>query len=354
MLRGELDPATLPRHPPEEPRPQALPLLDHVVPIHPTSSPQALLEADRSMPPTSQPRFSIERAEDDYELINVEGAASNGKPTLRISQPFQMPYASRPVSREGSPNPLASLGVSGRNIPKAQRTPTRERHLFPSEDDLPDHNPSSPDGATFPALGHSRLHTSETMVDSPRRAGRDEYTTEVDTSGDEAADIASTHASYSMSNFKTRHRILPPKWKGKSVHKQGTPTSESEMDLPARPITQSDLTPHLQDVQLPARPTIVHNENAPVSNAASLTGTPRSSAFKLFGHAPEVPPPMPVLQSGSSEATVRPSQEQRRSMELGELERPIGMPHAEDGSKKVRFFDSGSHRTLRDRFLRRA
>lgn len=353
MLRGELDPATLPRHPQEEQRQQTVPVL--TVPTQ-AAPPQATHAPPSTIPPALQPRTSVERAEDEYELVNVEGVASNGKPNLRISQPFQMPYASRPVSREGSPNPLSSLGVSSRNIPKAQRTPTRERHLFPSEDDLPDHNPSSPEGATFPAHGHSRLHTSETFVESPRQPGRDEYATEVETSGDEAADRASSHASYSVSNFKTRNKMLAAKWKGKSAQKQVTPTesSESEGDLPVRPITQSDLTPHLQDVQAVARPRITYNNDGPVSNVASLTGTPRSSGLHFFGHDSEVPPSMPVPRSEQSEGTVRPTQEQRRSMELAGLERQVGEPQPEeDGSKKVRFFDSGSRKTLRDRLLRR-
>lgn len=363
MLRGDLDPSTLPRHPQDQQHPAIETLVGHVVPVLAEndllrSRAAQVAEPKPKVIATAQ-RKSGGKAEDEYELVNVEGLAQNGKPNLRISQPFQMPYASRPVSREGSPNPLTSLGASTRSIPKAQRMPTRERHLFPSEDDLPDHNPSSPDGADYPVTGHTRLHTSETFVDSPRRSGRDEYTTEVDTSGDdEGQEEASSHASYSISNLKVTKRISPPKWKGKSAQKQNTPTesNQSESDLPIRPITQSDMTPQLQSMPSPAKPRLVYNDGAAASNVASLTGTPRSSGLHAFGQGSDIQPPMPIPRSEISEATVRPSQEQRRSMELdkvaGQQEELDADTRAD--SKKVRFFDSGSRAKLRDRLRRKA
>lgn len=364
MLRGDLDPATLPRHPPDSP-PQAIDaILGHVVPVQPApfahAPPPAAPVGPRAPLQVNKPEPS-----DEFEIIQAEGVAQNGKPNLLISQPFQMPYASRPASREGSPNPLSSLGGGpSRNIPKAQRTPTRERHLFPAEDDLPDHNPATPEGANFPPIpGHSRFHTSETAIENPARPTRDEFATQLDTSGGEDEDgvgDTSSHASYSISHFSKKRRNgrnLVSKWKGKPAQKQVTPTESSDSergDLPLRPITQSDLTPHLQDLPPPARPTIVHNENPVTSNHASLiTGTPRSSGLNFFGQD-QAAPPLPMPRSELSEATVRPSQEQRRSMGLEELlaSDANAEEHGAD-TKKVRFFDSGSRRTLRDRLMRR-
>lgn len=356
MLRGDLDPATLPRHP-QDAQIQNMPVqAGHGVSAQPVL-PEPYKTPIAGVTPTSkaEARESTEVLEDEFEMVKVEGVAQNGKPDLRISQPFQMPYASRPVSREGSPGPLASLGPPGRTIQKTQRTPTRERRLLPSEDDLPDHTPSTPDGAVFPAIGHSRLHTSDTYVDSPHRSGRDENATEVDTSGDdgERADYSSSHASYSMSNFKSHNKGLAARWKGKSAQKH-TPTesSESEGNLPLRPITQSDMTPQLQDAPSPAQPRLVYNSNAPVSNVASLTGTPRSSGAHFFGQGSNTPP-MPNTRSEVSETTAKPGQEQRRSMELERLAGNNDPSAVEGDGKKVRFFESGSRKTLRDRLLRR-
>ncbi|KAK9896378.1 hypothetical protein P389DRAFT_196470 [Cystobasidium minutum MCA 4210] len=363
MLRGDLDPATLPRHTPDSPPRAIEALLDHVVPVQPHPSahlqaPVAQAGPRRPLPVPPQPKGP--KLEDEFEMVaEPEGVAHNGKPDLRISHPFQMPYASRPASREESPNPLPSLGAMSRSVPKAQRTPTRERHLFPSEDDLPNHTPATPEGAHFPHIaGHSRLNTSETVVENPiRHRTRDENTTHFDQSEDEEVGPGDTssHASYSISHFgKKRNRNLATKCKGKSAQKQFTPTdsSESEGDVPLRPITQSDLTPHLQDLPPPTRPTLVQTNHAAVSNHASLTGTPRSSGLYLYGQDQQAPP-LPMPRSEMSEATVRPSQEQRRPAETEHLEHSGTTTDDQIDGKKVRFFDSGSRKTLRDKLLRR-
>lgn len=375
MLRGELDPATLPRHPQEEPQ-QPMPGIDaivgHVVPTQ--SAPQA--RRPLPVPPAAPPAVVVApvqdrqsgTGEDEYEMVGAEGIAQNGKPSLQISQPFQMAYASRPASGEGTSNPLAVLTApASRNIPKVQRTPTRERHMFPAEDDLPDHTPSSPEGATFPTVaGHSRLHTSETVVENMpgQRHARDDYATEVEISGDDDEGVGvgdiSSHASYSISHYgRNKRRNLAAKWKGKSAQKHisSIPAESSEpvAGMPIRPITQSDMTPQLQDIPAPSRPTLVYNANPPISNHASLTGTPRTSGLNLFSGSSQVTPPLPVPQSELSESTVRPGRERRRSQEMDTLAQhdlEAGSGGEVDG-KKVRFFDSGSRKTLKDRLLRR-
>lgn len=364
MLRGPLDPATLPRHPPEEEilqegatgsviiRPADMPI--HAIPI---TGHGATIAAVRSRSPNA--------GEDDFEIVNAADVSPNRQANVRISGPFQLPYPSRPGSRDGngSPNALASLGGTGRTIPKVQRTPTRDHNMFPAEDDLPDHSYQSPEGHA----GHSRFHTSDTAVE-PLDSGH-LFRDEDPTAYEQAEDMASSHASYSMHNFKSKRIPVPHpnrrQSKQKSMPDPYTPlteSSDSTGQLTDRPITQSDLTPQLQDRPFPPRPVLVHNNSPALSNQASLTGTPRSSTLGMFGRASAN-----VAHLGSkselSEITARPSQEQRTLMNLETP--PEHQGHAsqqavqEQGNqRKVRFVgtgtsSSGGRRTLRERLLRR-
>jgi hypothetical protein len=358
MLRGDLDPATLPHHPPDNTA-----AVQAAAPIQngpsPTTSPDAPLIAGPLTPRRKLP----DPLEEEFEIINAEDAPPPaGRTGLQISQPFQMGYASRPTSRDESPlpSPLSILTSSNRNIPKASRTPTRERHMFPSEDDLPDHNRAAPEGRQDSPVGHSRLHTSETAVERSRRPTRDEYSTEVDTSGDdEGEDGNSSHASYSMTNFKAgkNRTVLQAKH---SAPQQYTPTTnsyDSSGILPTRPVTQSDMTPHLQVLPPPSRPRLVQNDNAPVSNHASyMAGTPRTSTAHPMGQMSTHSNQASAPPSEASQSTARPGEAQRTSMELDHLPQASQDDATASQSRRVRFFDTNSwskagKRSFRGRLL---
>ena len=307
MLRGNLDPATLPKHPPQEHEEEVL---------------------QQQTVPLSAPTPAS--ADEEYDIIQREEANLPQRGS-HISQPISLQaYASRPAGGGHSPTPgtaaaaaiigrlspreQSSLGSPNRPILRATRTHSRDQTMFPADDDLPDQ-------------GHSRLNTSETAVED-MFAGADE--------GEEA----STHASYSLHNFRK-----PPKVKAGLAGE--------------RPISQSDVTPMLQTVPEPGRPTLVHRDSpAQASQMASLTGTPGASIMLLDAGTPPVP------QSEMSEnATVRPSQEQRRSLVDPEM-RQGGVTGADAaGNARVKFADEPgpgkksdspkSRKKLRDRLFRR-
>ena len=329
MLRGNLDPATLPRHPP-------------------TEHEQKILHQRREAAPVPLPlplSVPAEADESDYDLVQ-HSEAQSGAASRNISQPISMhAYASRPLpagQHDSSPGPAAaimsrlspreqnSIGTpTSRPILRATRTHSRDQTMFPADDDLPDQ-------------GHSRLNTSDTAVEGLFSGGDDD---DLGEDGD-----ASTHASYSLHNFR------------KAPKRKTMKRAEDNGEEDKRPITQSDMTPMLQTLPGPGRPTLVHrNSPAQASQMASLTGTPAASTTLL-----ETGTPLSEM-GGSAGTTVRPSEEQRRSLALaaaaagGGAETTKGGAAAaeqDEANGRVRFDNAGSasprsRRTLRDRLFRR-
>lgn len=331
MLRGNLDPATLPRHP----------LTEHE---------REILHHRREAAPVPLPLpVPAEVDEREYDMMQ-HSEAQSGAASRNISQPISMhAYASRPLpggQHGSSPGPAAaimsrlspreqnSIGhPTSRPILRATRTHSRDQTMFPADDDLPDQ-------------GHSRLNTSETAVEGLFSGGDDD---DLEEDG-----YASTHASYSLHNFRKT-----PK-KAKRFEDSG---KEEE-----RPITQSDVTPILQTLPEPGRPTLIHRDSpAQASQMASLTGTPAASTMLLDSGTPQ----SEMGGSSGTIITVRPSEEQRRSLALaaggggGAETTKGGAARAEqdEADGRVRFANAPeegrdnasprSRRTLRDRLFRR-
>lgn len=312
MLRGKLDPATLPKHPPTEAE-------EEILQTRQIANMPVPIDAD---------------ADADYDIVRREDAV---QPVRHISQPISMhAYASRPLSVSGaagapaSPNAVAAAIVgrlspreqnsyggnspTGRPILRTQRTHSRDQSMFPADDDLPDQVHS-----------HSRLNTSATLVDdhlfaTPTAAEEEE---------EEEEEEASTHASYSLHKLR---KTAPEKAKHTDQGRCHDPLET------ARPITitQSDVTPLLQTLPDPVRPVLVHRDSpAQASQMASLltagngngigTGSPAASSVMFDTPTPplqgqgEGRAREPSEMSEGTAATVRPSQEERRSAVTTEL-----------------------------------
>lgn len=224
MLRGSLDPATLPQHPPQSER-------DAEEILH--------ARAIASAPVAIEPLRQTTATDDEYDIISRDEAALP-MPARNISSPISMhAYASRPLAAPSSPGAVAAA-VIGRLSPqeqvtvssspvrpilRTQRTHSRDQAMFPADDDLPDQ-----------ARGqHSRLNTSATLVDGGGMFAA------------EGEEESSDHASYSL-----------------------------------KPRRESDVMPTLQTLPEPVPPTIVHRDSpAQLSQMASLTGTPGASVVLL-------------------------------------------------------------------------
>jgi len=296
MLRGNLDPATLPRHPEdtvddypreilqhastpnnaatETPRPNMYP----VVPAQQADSshpPQATIMVPMAHAPGQSKDQDMQsfvddgQSEADYEVVDASSlppAATNGvtharptisRPYMHTSSPSPSPYATRSVDGDGS---VSTAGVAGVKKQRVQRTSSRDERLHLDDDDLPENNQAlatSPLATSFPYSGRLRPSLDNTDLQS------------------------STLGSPSF----------------------------------ARHPDASDITPFLQDLPHPQRPTIVPQHSPIYSNVASVTegGSPATGSefFTPFEGSTSTLR-VPQVQPSASPAMVQPEEERKQ------------------------------------------
>jgi hypothetical protein len=227
-------------------------------------------------------RLDDEQSEADYEVVDASDLPPNAghgdlhsrpiisRPFLHTGSPTPSPYVSRSVdgNQEGS---VSTAGIGPPRRQRVQRTSSRDERLHLDDDDLPEQNTAftaSPQTPNFPFTGNLRP---------------------------------------SIDNGDLRSSSL------------GSPSFARQRD-------SSDITPLVQDLPPPRRPTVVPQHSPIYSNVASVTegGSPATGS-EFFTPAegststlrvPQVPPQ-------ASPALLQHEDERRQVRFLGEPSKPF-------------------------------
>ena len=373
MLRGNLDPATLPAHPPAseqqeqlclqqtQQQQQSAPDTRRPLPVPTAAVAAAAAAAGHAQAPRSRSTSQSKPpspAWDDYEVVprddaspsprpvvigrsqSMQAYASAGSPGHRSRRALPVPVATATLpARQDTPTTTKTMtSSSARPVFRTQPTQDREPRMLLADDDLVenDRDEQQPRGQ------RSRVHTSQTAVDDDSENGDEresgvpgyfQYVEEDDDDEDGDRGRASTHASYSLENMQRAAR----------KHAQRTRREEEGLgEGGARPVTltQSDMTQPLQSVPAPSRPVLVHKDSPGVqSNVASFfSGNATVSSENASGSVSASGQRGEVTGAPGSETTVRPGREQRRSLEAQRQEQQSGS-EGRVPDRRVRFRD---------------